>query len=40
MTWNQRQIRRRDIGTVVTFLLVLALAALNGALYSALWGWT
>ena len=40
MTWNQRQIRRWDIVTVVTFLLALALAALNGALYSALWGWT
>ncbi len=38
MTWEQRQIRRRDIVTVVTFLLVLALAALNGALYSKLWG--
>ena len=38
MTWNQRQIRKWDIEFGVTLFLVVALAALNGALYFKLWG--
>ena len=38
MTWNQRQMRKWEIERTVTLFLALALAALNGALYSKLWG--